>query len=251
MIELDRDEPVSYPEPISYITSHKTEKEKEKVESKSKPKPKPKVEPVHEVSEVKVIEESKQKTSLNLDKHLSDSTKIIWCINSRTLETKKPREDGTCYHAWAWWQNIALPPRSHLQYWRKYWEDRQIVNRFPIVNFESSFNENASNPFAIGYVQTLRKYWIPKDIDSQLSWMKNREDWNVLKEWVYGKSGKRSPRCWSYREQRNHKDWYNSWELAVLACMYRHHYHAHDGGWYSKKAMKARQYYFEYLHNNA
>lgn len=55
MIELDRDEPVSYPEPISYITSHKTEKEKEKVESK--PKPKPKVEPVKEVAEVKVIEE--------------------------------------------------------------------------------------------------------------------------------------------------------------------------------------------------
>ena len=66
MIELDRDEPVSYPEPMSYITSHKTEKEKVEIKKvESEPKPKPKVEPivVHEVAQVKVIEEPNKKVA--------------------------------------------------------------------------------------------------------------------------------------------------------------------------------------------
>lgn len=65
MIELDRDEPISYPEPMSYITSHKTEKEKvEKKKVESKPKPVHEVAPVEEepieIIEVKEINNNKK-----------------------------------------------------------------------------------------------------------------------------------------------------------------------------------------------
>ena len=93
----------------------------------------------------------------------------------------------------------------------------------------------------------MRKYWIPSDINSQLAWLKTREQWNVLKEWVYWSFGKRSPRCGTYWESKNYKDWYAAGQDAVVACMYRYHYHANDGTWYAKKAMKAREYYLDYF----
>jgi len=99
LIELDRDEPVSYPEPISYITSHKTEKQKstvskeEKVEIKkveSKPKPKPKVEIVHEVAEVKVIEEPNKKVGHIMAEYWFSPEEIAHIGNRCDYEAPNP-----------------------------------------------------------------------------------------------------------------------------------------------------------------
>ena len=49
-----------------------------------------------------------------------------------------------------------------------------IVNRLPVVNFESSFNPNASNGIARGYVQTLKKWNVGTSITDQLTRMVNR-----------------------------------------------------------------------------
>lgn len=193
------------------------------------------------------VEEIKVKYAVNWDEYLKDDVSLIWCLNAHTLETRNPTKNWNCYWWGAWWHNIQLPPRSHIETRKKYWPDNGIINRLSIVNFESSFNENAWNPHAKWYVQTLRKYNISPDIDSQLGWLKKREEWNVLKEWVYWAYWKKSPRCWSYRNQPNNRDWFPQWEEGVVACMYRHHYHANEWTWYAKKAMKAREFYINYL----
>jgi len=171
---------------------------------------------------------------------IANGTTIIGCYNSRTAEIREPLNSWVywCY-MWDWWKNIMLPPESHLEVWRRYWTERQVINRLVIVNFESSFDENRSNPFAHWYVQTLRKRDISKDIDSQLRWMKNREQW-ILSDNVCG-------RYWS---QYNSIDWFERWERGVLACMYRYHYHNEKGIWYAKRGMKVRDFYISYFEKN-
>jgi len=41
-----------------------------------------------------------------------------------------------------------LPPRSQIKIWLKYFNEFEIINRLGIVNFESSFDENAGNKYA-------------------------------------------------------------------------------------------------------
>lgn len=171
---------------------------------------------------------------------------IIGCINQDTLETKIPKQ-WNCFY-WNWWQNIMLPNQEHMKIWEEVFDSKQaIINRLPIVNFESWFNENASNKWAIWYVQTLRTHNIDKDIKSQLEWMKNRQDYQKQEEvnWKYGKI----KACGYYKENYNEIDWFPAWEEWVIACLYRWHYHAQNGSWYARKAMKAREYYINYFNN--
>jgi len=70
-----------------------------------------------------------------------------------------------------------LPTVSQIEIWREVFpNDEMIINRLPIVNFESGFDEYAGNKYAKGYVQTLRSYSIPPDVESQLEWMRDRQD---------------------------------------------------------------------------
>lgn len=161
----------------------------------------------------------------------SENIKIIWCINKITLETKQPSEKWNCYYGEGW-QNIMIPPDSHINIWREVFEnDEMIINRLPIVNFESWFDENASNKHAKWYVQTLRSYLIPPDILSQLKWMKDRQE------------SQKKGNCSQHIE---------SGENRVMRCLYARHYGALDGyHWYPNKAMKAREFYINYFKTNS
>jgi len=167
----------------------------------------------------------------NLD-NLPEYVSIVWCYRDWVI--KKPKSDQWwgCYLPWWWWHNIMLPPQSHIVTWRKYYNDSQIINRLALVNFESSFNEDASNKFAHWYVQTLRTHWVSKDMATQLEWMRNREK-------RYSDNGKY---CGKYWKQNNKVDWYDKWADAVLACLYRYHNHA-NRTWYSKRWMTVTRYY--------
>lgn len=67
-----------------------------------------------------------------------------------------------------------MPPKSHIEQFKKiFGEDYKY--RLAIANYEGSFNEEAQNPYAIGYLQTLRSHKVKKDVVSQLTWLKTRE----------------------------------------------------------------------------
>lgn len=171
---------------------------------------------------------------------LFETTKVIGCYNQYS---KTSRVADKCTKGWD--HNISIPPKSHLQKWRDIgWNDREIVNRFPIVNFESNFREYVWNPYAYWYVQTLRKYNIAPEITPQLEWMYNRQKYQKMKFSSWG-----SKRCGIYADEYNYKDWFNAGEEWVMACLYRFHYHAYKWMWYAKRGMEARQIYIDYFYN--
>jgi len=168
--------------------------------------------------------------------HFPTEKTVIGCYNDRDKTT---REASKCTR----WgdHNITLPPRSQIKIWLKYFNPFEITNRLAIVNFESNFDENASNPYAKGYVQTLRKWNIPKDIDSQLQWLaKRQKSQGKVQVW-------KSKRCGYYWKNHNFTDWYEAWEYGVLSCIYRYHYHAYKGMWYAKRWVTTTKFYKEYM----
>lgn len=173
---------------------------------------------------------------------LQEERLVIGCYNSYTKTARAifNTEETGCYKNWD--HNIMVMPEAHLPIWRTLWNDREIINRMPIVNFESGYDVNASNAHARWYVQTLRSYNIDINIKPQLQWMYNRQQVQKLEYTKWG-----SPRCGIYWSQYNYKDGFNAWEEGVMACLYRYHYHAHNGVWYSNKAMEARKVYFAYF----
>lgn len=160
---------------------------------------------------------------------------VIGCINTNTYHTRVPiatnPESSKCYYGKGW-QNIFALPAEQIKYWEDRFTTEQIINRLPIVNFESGFDPKAGNKFAHGYVQTLRKYKVKPDIATQLDWLKRR-------------TSEISP-CNKYWEEDNKNDGYKKGEDAVISCIYRHHYSSTAGKNYSKKAMAAREYYKAY-----
>ena len=174
-------------------------------------------------------------------RHFPLETRVIGCYNKYTKET---REDSICTKPWD--LNIKLPARWQIVIWLKYYSEHQILNRLALVNFESSFNIHASNPVAKWYIQTLRSYNIPIDIDTQLQWLKNREQKTYAKVSYAGKYGKIRG-CAYYWNNTNFKDWFAQWEYGVLSCMYRYHYQANTGTWYWKRWVKATKFYKKYM----
>lgn len=173
--------------------------------------------------------------------HFPLETRVIGCYNSYTKET---REDYICTKPWD--KNIKLPARSQIVKWLKYYSEHQILNRLALVNFESWFNIYAVNDRAKWYVQTLKSHNVDIDIDSQLAWLKNRENKTYARLSFAGKYWKVRG-CGSYWNTTNFKDWFAQWEYAVLACMYRFHYDSNKGSWYAKRGMKVTKFYKEYM----
>jgi len=181
---------------------------------------------------------------------------IIGCLNQNTLETKKPTTNNNCMY-WPWWENIMLPPKKHIPIWYKVfnWNERAIINRLPVINHESWFDPyawdhpNNYNPYARGYVQTLRKYHISLDVEEQLAWMKDRME-HQKQRYVAGLNW-RIDACGKYLNEYNHRDGFAAWEDWVMACLYRWHYHANNWTWYARKLMVTRQYYYDYFAHNS
>jgi len=168
---------------------------------------------------------------------------VIGCYNDRTWVARHKEYNDSCDR---WWDhNITIPPRNHISIWLKYYTPRQIINRLAIVNFESNFNENSENPYAKWYVQTLKKWNIAPDIESQLSWMKNRNK-TYSKVWYYWRYWK-VRWCGYYWNNYNYVDWFRAWEEWVISCLYRYHYQANTWSWYARRGMEARKIYFEYF----
>jgi hypothetical protein len=92
-----------------------------------------------------------------------------------TIHEAKGSWSTACFLWKGWkWKNIMLPPQKDLDKFKEiFWEDYKY--RLTIANFEGSFREDNGNPYAHGYLQTLRSYKIPADITSQLNWLKKRE----------------------------------------------------------------------------
>ena len=176
------------------------------------------------------------------DKILTDKVQVIGCYNKNTWKTREVTSKWNCYHWDGWRFNIMLPPLNHISIRKEFYTDHQIVNRLWIVNFESSFDENASNHYAHWYVQTLKSHWITPDIRSQLERMRNREHHSVLPEYIWS-----SPRCWVYWKKDNTRDGFPKWEAWVLSCMYRYHYDANKWSWYARRVMAAREYYIQWF----
>ena len=173
--------------------------------------------------------------------HFPLETRVIGCYNNYTKET---REDYICTKPWD--LNIKLPARSQIVTWFKYYNEYQIMNRLALVNFESSFNIHASNPYAKWYIQTLRSYNISIDIDTQLQWLKNRENRTYWKVYYAGKWGK-TRWCGYYWNNFNTKDNVEAWEYWVLSCMYRYHYQANTWMWYGARGIKVTKFYKYYM----
>ena len=184
-------------------------------------------------------------------KHMTDDYKsfirqfplekmVIGCYNKFTKET---RDWYVCSKPWD--HNIILPSRSDITIWLKYYTPEQVVNRLALVNFESSFNIYAQNKYAKWYVQTLKSYNIAIDIDSQLSWMKNRN--KTYKKTYYSGKYWKTRWCGYYWTNNNIKDWVKAWEYWVLACLYRYHYDANKGSWYAKRWIITTIFYKNYL----
>ena len=172
--------------------------------------------------------------------HFPTERTVIGCYNDRDKTT---REAMKCTR----WgdHNITLPPRDQIKIWLKYFTPFEITNRLALVNFESNFDENASNAHAKGYVQTLRSHWVAKDINSQLAWLKKRQSVHGKEyfAWKYG----RVRGCGYYWNNYNNKDNLPAWEYAVLACFYRFHYHYSKWVWYAKRWVKVTKFYKKYM----
>jgi len=98
----------------------------------------------------------------------------IHCLNEKNMTIHQPK-NGNCYLGQGGkWKNILLPPKSHIEQFKKIFGN-DYKYRLAIANFEGSFNEEAKNPYAIGYLQTLRTHKVKKDVVSQLNWLAKRE----------------------------------------------------------------------------
>jgi hypothetical protein len=202
-------------------------------EEKKKAKPvkvSPKVEKAKE-STKETKPEVKSPTKITL----SDKIQVIACLNEKNMTIHQPIK-WKCY-LWQGgkWKNIMLPPKSHIAHFKKiFWDDYKY--RLAIANYEWSFNEDAQNPYAIGYLQTLRTHKVKKDIVSQLTWLKNREDKNT---WVA---------CAKYEKENYTLFWtmnVKAWEIAKHTCKARRHYWAFspwDGKHWTHSVMYAKRY---------
>lgn len=171
--------------------------------------------------------------------HFPEEHTVIGCYNDITKKTYELWEAEYCYKRGD--HNIMLPPRSQIKIWLRYFNEFEIVNRLALVNFESSFIEENGNKHAYWYVQTLRKYNIAPDIDSQLKWVYDRQQQQKkVKVW-------NSNRCGYYWSNYNYKDWFEAGEYWVLSCLYRYHYHAHKWTWYAKRGIKTTKFYKKYM----
>lgn len=193
---------------------------------------------------------------------LWDSKKIVWCYNPTTNKFKEPKSNDhtACYWDGGGWQNIIVPPLDHIGEWKKVYNDMQIINRFALINFESGFDPNAkreSCAFVSNWWSTSCDVWYvqmndihkPKNISYKkrdteqrlsitysLQRMKQRED-RMLEQY-----------CDQYWNIYNNKEWFQAWQDAVLACLYRVHNQNNETG--SKRAkyrMKVRDFYLQYF----
>ena len=170
--------------------------------------------------------------AFNIKNYLEEDIKIIWCYNKHNHETRKTTDKWNC-HYWNWWFNIMLPPKSHATARNNVfnWNAREIINRLPVVNFESSFRPDAENSIAIWYVQTLKRRQADTSIEWQLEWMKSRMNQQKT-QWTCS---------------------YTKWssEEMILRCLYKRHYwQLSDRDRYPERMIRVRNYYYDYFENN-
>jgi len=205
------------------------EKAKEKKPSKVTPK-------------VEKTKEKPKEVKIDTKIVLSDSIQVVACLNEKNMTIHKPK-NWNCYLGQdGKWKNILLPPKSHIEQFKKiFGEDYKY--RLAIANFEGSFNEEAKNPYAIGYLQTLRTHKVNKDVVSQLTWLKNREDKNTGV--ACDKYSKENFTLFGTIDIEKGK-------LAKYTCMARRHYwafspwdgkHWHHSVMYAKRYKATTEYY--------
>lgn len=158
---------------------------------------------------------------------LSDKIQVVACLNEKNMTIHQPK-NGNCYLGQGGkWKNILLPPKSHIEHFKKIFGN-DYKYRLAIANFEGSFNEEAKNPYAIGYLQTLRTHKVKKDVVSQLNWLAKRE---------VGTTGR-------ICDKNNNAPYGWSTKLDRYTCMARWHYgfHKKDSKHYAHGMMYWKRY---------
>lgn len=163
-----------------------------------------------------------------------DRPRIVGCVHTKTHEIRLPNSDGNCFVG-PGYQNVTIPKKGDFAVFRKMWgSDLSVMLILPIPAMESSFREEAAfvrngEPYAIGYVQTLAKWKIPTDAESQLKWVAERVDWQIAKPSLcMGKS--------TFDD--------------LARCVYaRHHGDASDYADYPRKLLKIHHFYRQLSEN--
>lgn len=142
-------------------------------------------------------------------------------------------------------KNISIPPRSHLQYFKKYFIEKdwslfcdttclnKIANRWALVNFESSFNPNTISPTNdYGYIQVHggRDFLWEEKIQTSLDWLDNRwkDHWISL--------------CWG---KYNITDWET--DNMYKCLMMRHNGQKSLNNFYSLRGLSAKKFYLSWF----
>lgn len=121
-----------------------------------------------------IKETNKEGTRWDRKTKPSNEIKVIACLNEKDMTIHETKQ-GTCFLWKGWkWKNIMIPPQKDIDMFKKVFGD-DYKYRLAIANFEGSFREDNGNTYAHWYLQTLRSYKIPPDIESQLNWLAKRE----------------------------------------------------------------------------
>ena len=175
------------------------------------------------------VQGSKEEVRHSEGKGIKASTeiKVIACLNEKDM-TIHDTNKGNCF-LWNWWKwkNIMLPPQKDIDKFKEIFGD-DYKYRLAIANFEGSFKEDAGNPYAYWYLQTLRSYKIPPDITSQLNWLAKRE---------IGTTGR-------ICDLNNNAPYWWDTKLDRYTCMARWHFgfHKKDSKHYSHWIMYWKRY---------
>lgn len=165
----------------------------------------------------------------------------IWCyLNWKAYTWKNDKWEVSCKG-----KNISIPPKKHLQYFKKYFVEKdwklfcdkaclnKIANRWALVNFESSFNPNAiSKTSDYGYIQVHggKDFLWEHKIQTSLDWLDNRwqDHWINLCAKKYHIS-----------------DWDSD---AMFKClMMRHNGQKKLNNHYSLRGLSAKNFYLSWL----
>ena len=164
-----------------------------------------------------------------------------------------------CYEKWTtyepkdWncrWKNILLPPKSHLQYFKKYFDKQQdgslmcwqscfekIAHRFSLVNFESGFNPNAisaSNDYGYIQVNWWKDFLWEHKIQISLDWLDSR--------WEDHLNSLCIP---TYKVNPQNTD-------QVFKCLLmRHNWQKSLNNWYSLRGLAWKYYYLNYFNKKS
>ena len=171
-------------------------------------------------------------TILFIDKTHAEGNQIIWCIRLSDNYTRKPNDQGNCLLGKNW-MNIIAPTEDQMKELLKIHGNKaKVINRLPIYNAESGFNNSAvwvhKNGKDCGIIQIRDIYGGCKMTEEQqMKWLETR----ISKQLSDGS-------CKKYKD---------SSEERKMRCVYaRHRWDKSGYAVYPSKLAAMRLFYINY-----